>query len=374
MGFRAWNLSLKADDALLTVYGLSKLFQQGQKLINTEAGTRQDVIRELATEEGLQRIRQAVDQDYRSGSLSKPDAFRQQIIPFFDILTHSEVSRSALLEQHVSQIYGYLYGVEGQRLIKLFTWILDVLMGSSSTTTFDEDLTTVLQMFSKMVDMRMDAQVNKGLHPLVRTLEDLIKSRSESLGSKGEQPDLYEATNLLARTQKRLKLGSNLPETTSAHRPATTKAAFVSVRQPPGGRHSNDFEDISTIAIMPTYDEIICPEAEYLPHKNPEENVLQGLEGLIDRQFRLLKEDAVGPLRDAIAVELGSFKKGARSSKGNQQGARTYSYKNLMIHKIVPDDRSGYKIEVSFDQPAQGKGQVLLREDYHSIANTLQTS
>jgi hypothetical protein len=106
---------------------------------------------------------------------------------------------------------------------------------------------------------------------------------------------------------------------------------------------------------MPTYDEVVCPDSEYLPHKNPEENHLQGLDGLIDRQFRLLKEDAVGPLRDAIAVELRSFKNGVKPNS-NQQGARTHSYKNLMIHRLVPDERSGYKIEVSFNQPAQGKG------------------
>lgn len=161
---------------------------------------------------------------------------------------------------------------------------------------------------------------------------------------------------MLARIHERLGLGSKLPKTTAARRLATTAAAFASVRQPPGGRHCNDFEDICEIAIMPTYEEIVCSDAEYLPHKNPDKNHLQGLDGLIDRQFRLLKEDTVGPLRDSIAVELGSFKKGAKFNDSNQQGARTHSYKNLTINQLVPDDRSGYKIEVSFDQPAQGKG------------------
>lgn len=173
----------------MTVHSLSKLFQQGQILVNSEAGVRQDVIKELATEEGLQRIRQVIEQDYRHESLVQSEAFRVQVMSLFTILTNSVVMNSALLEQHISQIYGYMYGVEGRRVVKLFTWILDVLKDlTTETQIFDEYLTVTLQVLSKMIDMKTEAQVNKALHPIANTLNDLVKGRfqqEEASGTKG---------------------------------------------------------------------------------------------------------------------------------------------------------------------------------------------
>jgi len=180
MELHAWSLSLKTNEAPLSVHNLSRFFQQAQKLVNGEAGARQQVIRELATEGGLQRVRQAVEQNYPYGPVQKSAAFREQIVPLFNILTNSEVDKSALLEQPVSEIYGYLYGIEGQRLTKLFTWILEVLKESLfDTQSIDEYLTTTLQVLAKMVDRKTDAQVNQNLPPIVNTLNELIKSRAE---------------------------------------------------------------------------------------------------------------------------------------------------------------------------------------------------
>lgn len=140
-------------------------------------------------------------------------------------------------------------------------------------------------------------------------------------------------------------------------------------RDSPGGRHSNDFEDISDIQVMPTYDEVTsaCTEyrTEYLPHFNYDENHFQGLPDLFDRQFRLLREDTVGQVRDAAKIEIGSLQHPGESEKIVSNGARVCSYKNAKIENLVPDSRApfGFKLEVSFDQPARGvNGEKARRE------------
>lgn len=73
--------------------------------------------------------------------------------------------------------------------------------------------------------------------------------------------------------------------------------------------------------------------------------------GLLDRQFRLLREDTVGLLRDAAKFELERMLN-PESAKGQpRQGARTYVYPNTMLQDARFDDRKGLQFVLSFDQP-----------------------
>ena len=62
-----------------------------------------------------------------------------------------------------------------------------------------------------------------------------------------------------------------------------------------GGRHDNDFVDFRSIKIIPTVDEFLCPADPYLPKASPEPLTVAQL---LDQQFRLLREDILGPARE----------------------------------------------------------------------------
>jgi hypothetical protein len=81
-------------------------------------------------------------------------------------------------------------------------------------------------------------------------------------------------------------------------------------------RHGNDLKDISDIEILPTRNEVESQSAEYLPAHSPRQLHLTALQGLIDRQFRLLGEDTVGQLRDAVRCQV-------QELRGSQQGHAT---------------------------------------------------
>lgn len=72
---------------------------------------------------------------------------------------------------------------------------------------------------------------------------------------------------------------------------------------------------------MPTYQEITCLQREYIPTHDPREWHLPGVDGLLDWNFRLLREDTIGQLRDAVRPELEALLGGTQLAKQvRQQG------------------------------------------------------
>lgn len=70
----------------------------------------------------------------------------------------------------------------------------------------------------------------------------------------------------------------------------------------PGGRHSNDHVDFRQISIVPTVDELSPSQDPFLPRVDRVETFLaeDKQTQLLDRQFRLLREDMIRSVRDAL--------------------------------------------------------------------------
>ncbi|KAI9712047.1 MAG: hypothetical protein M1820_001756 [Bogoriella megaspora] len=81
----------------------------------------------------------------------------------------------------------------------------------------------------------------------------------------------------------------------------------------PGGRHDNDFADFRQIAILPTADEFMSKEEPFYRQADAVMDVdIDRRAGVhLDNQFRLLREDLLGELRNDLQVAQG-LKKGRR--------------------------------------------------------------
>jgi hypothetical protein len=75
----------------------------------------------------------------------------------------------------------------------------------------------------------------------------------------------------------------------------------------PGGRHDNDFADFRKIKILPTADEFASAELPFYRRANEIHVVDADNRGLVhlDNQFRLLREDLVGELRNDFQIATG---------------------------------------------------------------------
>ncbi|KAG2452041.1 hypothetical protein HYH02_003079 [Chlamydomonas schloesseri] len=118
---------------------------------------------------------------------------------------------------------------------------------------------------------------------------------------------------------------------------AHTSDTLEDLLEGPGGRHDNDAADYRSIRIAPTSDEALSSRAPYLPRAAPSHDhpaaagsgitASASLEDnggglgereaeLLDRQFRLLREDFMRPLRQSL-FDLGF--RGRSSNSGQQQ-------------------------------------------------------
>lgn len=69
----------------------------------------------------------------------------------------------------------------------------------------------------------------------------------------------------------------------------------------PGGRHDNDHYDYRSIKVIPTPEEALCLRQPFLPRMGDTEHLPSEEAALLDRHFRLVREDMIQPGREALA-------------------------------------------------------------------------
>ena len=329
-------------------------FSLGWKLVATEGDSAaQYVVTELATERGLRMVKAITDRLESSLHGSEfGKTFMEMVLPLFRILTHQNVQSSLLLETPLNVILNWFFGPNGQRLIAVFKSTADTLIylqpdvSGSTSERFPEALTATLLLLYTICELHHKAQVLEELPPIVDTLSDCVPS-----------DHLYHgARQTLEKIRRRLGLGADIPiasvQSAVLKKPAKFKFRYdlPGSLSDQGPRHDNDHASIRDIKILPTAEEIHSSRQEYLPSNDPEESHLPGLEGLLDRQFRLLREDQIGPLRDAVRLEVDKLGN-ASTARAKDQAARTIGHPNAILCGWEVDRRKGLQIYVEFDQP-----------------------
>ncbi|PWY83340.1 P-loop containing nucleoside triphosphate hydrolase protein, partial [Aspergillus heteromorphus CBS 117.55] len=375
--FRDWKRHVPAKPQRVGPLGsqLGPFFREARRLLDHDVGVFQEVIRALSTEGGLKRVHELIEglRDAWPAPL-KLSVFADRVQPFLSIITHPEALASLILEQAVGTIYTFLYGLSGTRAITLLGFLAGVLdahkemeQGAGSTVGH---LETTLLVFWQIIELNSTAFANEALVPIAEAFKALVVECQESQA----QSTLYNVQLHLERIMRRLKIGDALPTTISAPGKATDRldrapALFNINRNPPGGRHDNDSANICDIRILPTSQEILSPHAEYLPVKDPEQWHIAGVPGLLDRNFRLLREDTVGQLRDAIHAML----RPASDREGKSNQVRTYTYPNVTVANLAFSRHTGLQFVAQFRQPPQvQRMNERQREEWWQLSKRLQ--
>ncbi|CAM9746173.1 unnamed protein product [Ascophyllum nodosum] len=157
-------------------------------------------------------------------------------------------------------------------------------------------------------------------------------------------------------------------------------------------RHDNDGERIFEISIPPTAGEILCERPPYVPRNAPStwDNMehLQPLRAgtasaIMDVHFRLLRQDFVEPLREAVLGYRREQKdKDGRSGdragvfKAKTEGGRSFLslfvFKNIRVMGVTGTSRSGVCVWLEFDKPeAVRKLSHAKQKDYWERAGRL---
>ncbi|KAI4718642.1 hypothetical protein E4T48_05160 [Aureobasidium sp. EXF-10727] len=336
-------------------FGLGKFFNQALHLVNTDDASRQDVIRTLASDSGLNKVLEVANQDFENMSESVlRHLFVTQIVPMFQSLSEHHVMSSPLLERHLGTISNVLYGVTGTRGEHLFTAVVRVLntLMQAPDVKFYTSLEASLAVLSKVIEYNGTAKVTPCYEAFAIALAPMTTPQLDP----AIDMLCYQAKKYLDCINKRLGIGKSIKgmaPTTALDTGA--KPQFVLQRSKPGQlsngrpRHDNDFASIENIQIMPTSEEIQSTHAEYLPLQDPSTWHKQGIDGLLDRHFRLLREDTIGQLRDSARIEFDALQ-GVFQSKGK---LRRHTYQNVQVEWTRFDSSKGLEFGISFDQPPE---------------------
>ncbi|KAM0816897.1 hypothetical protein AB5N19_02699 [Seiridium cardinale] len=360
----------------------NRFFSTSLELMRGDAGASQETIRCMAKEDGLAFIRALAEHHIPGAAVNilKAEIWLGQMKPLFQILIHPRVIDSAVLEQEVATIYNYLQGIGGRRMKIVFDFATDLLTNWQSLPLGDVDESALtaaelcLAVLSQMIDCTVTNIVNEHFQEIAERFDAFITASGDS---SNEFPKL-QARKYLQYIQRRLGIGEQLPTMNLGQRSSTDRAEFVMRRDLPGQlsadgpRHDNDHADISKISILPTQEEISSPRAEYLPTSDISRFHIPGIRGRLDREFRLLREDTVGQLRDAVRAQLEYLQDSShRQTRTGKNDLRTYTYQQATVQEINVDKNHGLGLLVKFCQPLAGQGRQK-RQDWWTQTKRLQ--
>ncbi|KAJ5792863.1 uncharacterized protein N7503_008841 [Penicillium pulvis] len=319
---------------------LEQFFVKARRLIDTDADSMQNVIQTLAEEQGLRTIFILLQQNF--DNKNKERIFGSQVMPFLEIITHVNVLSSLILSRHVGTIYSSLFGLNGSFAAGVLGKICDILERPAADETITRRLEVSLMFFSRIVDLNSTAMIQQSLHSVAKRFEDIFRAMVIAHG----EDELHQVRAYLDRLQRRLEVGNSIPKRSSVQR-ATEAPRHPQIlqREGPGGRHGNDHANICDIKIMPSWEEISSTRSEYLPVNDPTQWHLGGLVGLLDRNFRLLREDTVGQLRDTV-----------HKTFDNPLDVQKRVYHGASVADCRFDWFIGLEIEVRFPQPKNLQG------------------
>jgi hypothetical protein len=192
-------------------------------------------------------------------------------------------------------------------------------------------------------------------------LLDALQDKTAQFKEAASTSDLDTATIQLDMIRRmvdgaRGRLAENAPDKASIAKPANTiHSTFPLKVVIPGGKHDNDFADVTKIQIFPTFGEVTSELPEYLPvtdltqphfHADPVRRHL-------DSAFRLLRHDIFGPLKEAIASVLAQtdVSHAASSSRFISANIRANCYSNATVQHVFVD--KDLEVILSFSQPPQ---------------------
>lgn len=131
---------------------------------------------------------------------------------------------------------------------------------------------------------------------------DSVKNMAKALRERGDVNEArYLCSCLLLEEIGEDSHSARVP-TIKREKKRLAAACWVTDMEPPGGRHDNDHQNYRNIRIVPTVEELTCEVTPYLPLASGENSFVEDpMAALLDKNFRLLREDALSSMRKNLS-------------------------------------------------------------------------
>ncbi|KAJ1457713.1 P-loop containing nucleoside triphosphate hydrolase protein, partial [Pelagophyceae sp. CCMP2097] len=181
-----------------------------------------------------------------------------------------------------------------------------------------------------------------------------VKLLALSVDARGDENVVALADALVTRDAPRASNLTTLLSGSAAERSATSALldSLDDVRDVAGGRHTNDHADYRSVDISPSTDEVNCAVAPFLPTVG-DPWLGDKAAALLDRQFRLFREDMNGPMRAALRALHAVAQRGGGAASRHLVPA----FAGVKFERLEADPRP--RLMVSFTLPPHHRAHAL---------------
>lgn len=278
---------------------------------------------------------------------------------FLQAITHPSLLRCLSIDSFVGTIYRMIGGSNGDQGIAFFSFLNCHLAETSES--FGTRLALLVSSLYELLRRERKCLLHDELPELLNAVEAKTTQFDRLTdNASAAAPDL-DAVRIQLDMMKRMvdgargRLASNKKVDAIIRSANIIQSTFPLQVVIPGGKHDNDFADISKIEIFPTLGEIMSGDPEYLPVTDfTQSHFLDDpVQRHIDSAFRLLRHDIFGPFKEAISAILAQpdVSNAASSNRFISGNINAHTYSKAGIHHVLID--GGLKAFLSFAQPPQ---------------------
>ena len=342
-------------------------------------------------------IREIVETDFaQSYSVTRLmfDPHCTLFLRLISYISREDIQSSVSLENSVGTIYNVIYGLHGDRGVVFFRRVVGYLThlqneerdgSADNELKHGELLLHVTEAILSTLTRIQEAMFKSEFKGVAVTLWNCFFA--DDADHRPKSPVTRLARENLSKAQDIFESGDSFTANvqkvdrgrikTNQFQPAAT-VDFPGELSPSGIRHDNDHAAIPDIRILPTLSEIwYSQRPDFLPNKDalysPDQHHEKGIRRLLDSQFRLLREDTSGVLRDSLRVVLDNWETLVHGTRWQDKRKilRTHCptpvriYYGAHIQDIKPDRTKGMKIDVEFDQVPRARNMSVRKRKHH---------
>ena len=362
--YSSWKRILRTPLQSNDLRTIGCLWSQALEILDRgERNSKQMLPQDLINNElhGHQHIQVLLSMTVNTGGWA---TFNELAWPFLRVITHPALLDCLSVDTYIGDLYNFISGSGGTRVVPFFKRLSDSLLEASSTSAsantkrFEEFHIAIATATREVLRRNPRALFHDELPDLVASLRNNFDAKAFSRTSTAYLIVTNRVTELLRMIQRANDfLVEENGDALGNDRPSVVTSTFPRDLDMPGGRHDNDKLDITGIKIVPTENEIRCDRAEFLPSTSPDRpHFLRGVERLLDTHFRLLRHDIFGEVKTTLSGLLDTCGKDASLAKNPKLflgDVHAYIYNGAKIRCLTFDKKRGLEAQVSFSHPQQ---------------------
>ncbi|KAJ4354192.1 uncharacterized protein N0V89_005926 [Didymosphaeria variabile] len=359
--YNYWKRFLKSPPRTNGEKTALQLWSGALKILDgDEREWKQMLPRDLDNEETFGRLHIKDTMSVRS-RLTDYNGSIEVALAFLRTITHHAILDCLSVDTYVGSMYNFVSGANGTRAIPFFQHVNEIIgkaygdVITPGIAAKAEQLVIATSLALREILRRESrARFNEHLPSLLDSIENLVQMicEAQSQACTIVTRHVVEMRAVVDRANRLLTQEDDVQELLQ---PCAAPSSYPRSIQIPQDRYDNDKADVSQMEIFPTREEILTDVPDFLPltDKDQPHFIVEPVQRHIDTNFRLLRYDTFGELKEALGNLMHAIEADPTSLKNPRLSFgdfRASHYTNCYISYLSFDQRRGLEVKLSFPQ------------------------